>query len=238
MRTLRWILIVALPLLSLPALALAQDEPPPAATDEEVPEASDIGPSQKPEEKEDESTAKEEDEAAATPKKPISLGLLLGYGLSLENGKNPWGLGFGARAGYNLDAVYLGVRFAYYLGATETAMALNGTIKASVNIWELGVEGGYDLAASDTFIFRPELGLGIASYNVTTTPSNTSLVSATSNSKANLFFAPGIAALYDVTPSVFLGIDLRLMIIVGTSSQAATSTVKGFMMFANGGVRF
>jgi hypothetical protein len=43
--------------------------------------------------------------------KPISVGLLLGYGIGLEDGPNPWGLGFGLRGGYNLDAIYLGVRF-------------------------------------------------------------------------------------------------------------------------------
>ena len=51
----------------------------------------------------------------------ISVGLLLGYGigLDLKGRPNPWGLGFGARGGYNLDQIYLGARFVFYLGGSK-----------------------------------------------------------------------------------------------------------------------
>src|SRR6476620_6864399 len=38
--------------------------------------------------------------SSGDPAKPISVCLLLGYCISLEDGANPWGVGFGARGGY------------------------------------------------------------------------------------------------------------------------------------------
>jgi hypothetical protein len=152
------------------------------------------------------------------PKKPISIGLLLGYGISLEDGGNPWGFGFGVRGGYNIDAIYLGARFAYYLG------------EDSVNIWELGIEGGYDFSVSDKFIVRPGLGLGIA--NVTVDLPEILGFGGGSASESKFFIAPGVSALYDVTDSVFLGIDARFKLVM------SDPTVKAITLFANGGLRF
>src|SRR5688572_9117404 len=46
--------------------------------------------------------------------KPFSLGVLFGGGISLENGANAWGMGFGLRGGYNFGGFYVGGRFSYY----------------------------------------------------------------------------------------------------------------------------
>jgi hypothetical protein len=157
--------------------------------------------------------------------KPISVGLLLGYGISLEDGANAWGLGFGARGGYNLGQVYLGARFVFYLGASQdVSTGFGAKVSADVNIWELGIEGGYDVKAGDALTIRPELGLGLASLNVS--------VSGSSNSQTKLYLAPGASLLYDVTDSIFLGIDARFQIIL------ANQTAKGIILLANGGMRF
>jgi hypothetical protein len=176
-----------------------------------------------------ENTAPPPSADASGPAKPISVSLLLGYGISLEKGGNPWGFGFGLRGGYNIDKIYLGARFVYYLGESQTVTIPGfGTASSTVNIWELGIEGGYDVAASDKFVVRPLLGLGLASIGV----SSSSLGGSGSASTSKFFLAPGVAALYDVTDNIFLGLDARFIII--TSSPVT----KGLTFLANGGMRF
>jgi hypothetical protein len=82
-----------------------------------------------------------------------SAAALLGYGF-----KDGVGLGLGARGGYTLPMnVYLGGTFVYHLGKSVGG--------ASVNIFYLGVEGGYDITAGP-FVIRPFLGLGPAFAHV------------------------------------------------------------------------
>jgi opacity protein-like surface antigen len=163
--------------------------------------------------------------------KPISVALFIGYGLTLDDGidvgdnVNPYGLGFGARGGYNLDKIYLGVRFVFYLGeSNDIANPLGGTIESSINVWELGIEGGYDLALSDTVTLRPEFGLGIAGASAD--------AGGFSSSSTDLFIAPGASLLFDVTDSVFLGVDVRLHVILGDE------TILALPILATGGMRF
>lgn len=167
--------------------------------------------------------AQPEEAASVAPsagglKKPISVGLLLGYGISLEDGGNPWGFGFGLRGGYNIDAIYLGARFIYYLGEDP------------VNIWELGIDGGYDIAVSDKFVVRPGLGLGIA--NVTVDVPEVLGFGGGSASESEFYIAPAVAGLFDVTDSVFVGLEARFQLIL------SDPTAKAITLFANGGMRF
>ncbi len=151
--------------------------------------------------------------------KPISVGLLLGYGISLEDGGNPWGLGFGLRGGYNIDAIYLGARFVYYLGDSEG----EGPAEVTVNVWELGIEGGYDVDVGGAVI-RPGLGLGIANYTV-----DSSVISV---SESEFFLAPGVSLLFDVSENIFIGADARFKVVL------SDPTAKAITLLANGGMRF
>jgi hypothetical protein len=164
------------------------------------------------------------------PEKPISVGLLLGYGISLEDGGNPWGLGFGVRGGYNIDAIYLGVRFVYYLGESEDIPDPfgGGSTSVSVNVWELGIEGGYDIAAGDTFTVRPSLGLGIANIGSSGSVGGFDV----SASSTEFYLAPGVSGLLDVTDSIFIGAEARFKIVL------ADETFKALTLLATGGMRF
>src|SRR5688572_5655094 len=144
MRTRLLSVLMAALMTGLASTAIAQDEIDP--------EGGDVGSA------EGEISAEGVDAAPASgPAKPISAGLLLGYGISLEDGPNGWGLGFGLRGGYNLDAIFLGARFVYYLGESQDVPAgIASTIEVSFNIWELGIEGGYDIDAGGAII-RPGL---------------------------------------------------------------------------------
>ena len=208
--------VLASLMLGLGSTAMAQDEIDPEAGD--IGEGdSELGGS---EISADSSDADSSDVAPADgPAKPISVGLLLGYGISLEDGPNPWGLGFGLRGGYNIDAIYLGARFVYYLGDSEG----EGPAEATFNIWELGIEGGYDVSAGPAII-RPGLGLGIANISVDSPLG--------SGSESEFFIAPGVSALFDVSENIFVGADVRFKIVL------AEETVKALTLFANGGMRF
>lgn len=217
-------LAVLLSLWTLAGTAVAQDAPPEAGATEAAPAegagdpmAGDMGGEAAPAEASAEAPA--EEMPADGGNKPISAGLLLGYGISLESGANAWGLGFGVGGGYTLDmGVYLGARFVYYLGESH------------VNVWELGIEGGYDVDM-DKLHIRPGIGLGIA--NVTVDIPAVLGFGGGSASSSEFFIAPGAALLYDVSDSIFIGVDARLQVVL-----ASGGSMKGILLLANGGMRF
>lgn len=169
----------------------------------------------------------EDESATNATAKPISVGLLLGFGIGFDE-IDPWGLGFGLRGGYNLGAIFLGARFVYYLGESVEALGVD----ASYNLWEFGIEGGYDLAL-DPIVIRPTLGLGLASlvYSVDI-PSGFGIGGSTSTSEIYLAIAPGASVLFDVAENIFIGAEGRLQIVL------AEETLSGLILMANGGMRF
>jgi opacity protein-like surface antigen len=200
---------MAVALIGIASSALAQDADP---------EAGDLGGASA------EGDASGGDDGSAAPAtgtaKPISLGLFAGYGISLEDGQNPWGVGLGLRGGYNLDQIYLGARFIYYLGeSTSTPLG-----DASVNLWELGLEVGYDLPAGGLTI-RPALGLGLDNVSVD--------AGFGSASKAYFYLAPGASALFDISDNMFLGVDARLQLVF-----ADPDMIKSIVLLATFGLRF
>jgi hypothetical protein len=218
----RTIVVLALALVGLPAVALAQDEPAPegdpAADPMADPTEGDTG--ELGGDVSAEGDAVPVEDAGSGDDKPISAKLLLGYGLDLESGSgNPWGLGFGVGGGYNLDEIYLGVRFIYYLGEDP------------VNVWELGIEGGYDVDLGGATL-RPGLGLGLANWSFST-PAIPPLIPAMSASEMYLYIAPGVAGLFDVTDSIFLGAEARFQMVF-----ADPDMVKALILLAHAGMRF
>jgi len=164
--------------------------------------------------------------------KPISAGLLLGAGVALGEDYNPWGFGIGARAGYNYGPIFVGGRFVFHLGTTASATSAGfNTIEIDYNLWELGVEAGYDLPLIERAIIRPGLLLGIANL----IQSSEAILfggTAASGSEVKLLIAPGASALYDLTPDVYLGLDVRPQIVIGGGA------IVGLALYANGGLRF
>lgn len=159
------------------------------------------------------------------PTKGLRIGALIGYGLSLED-INPWGPGFGLQVGYDTGIFVIGARFAYYLGESIEIPRINvfeevtGSESVTINVWELGIDAGFDLALSPSVTLRPGLGLGFAS-------------SASGNS-SNVYGAisPGAALLFAATDSFYVGLDARFQVI--TSNPEA---IKALIFFAAAGVR-
>src|SRR4051794_17314293 len=67
--------------------------------------------------------------AGPGPANKISAGVLLGYGIGFDE-TNIWGFGLGARGGYNLKQIYLGLRFMYNFGETYSAPLGLGDVNA------------------------------------------------------------------------------------------------------------
>lgn len=164
------------------------------------------------------------------PEKKISVGLLLGYGISFED-QNGWGVGLGVRGGYNLNQIFVGARFVYQLGETYEAGFGGVTLaEATINLWEAGLEGGYDLLVADKLTIRPEIGLGIATRMASS--EGDLLGELVSGSTTNPYLALGASGLYDLTQEFFLGLDARIQLILGDGSPAA------LVLLINGGMRF
>ncbi len=144
-------------------------------------------------------------------KKPITLGLLLGYGIDLEENFaiNPWGIGFGARGGYNVGPLFLGGRFVFYLGEEPS------------NIWEFGLEAGLDVKSGATTV-RPGLGFGLASYVVDDV-----------DSESNAYLAPGLSVLFDLSRDIFVGVDGRVQFILSDPEG-----LEAIILLGNLGMRF
>ncbi|HEX2675216.1 MAG TPA: outer membrane beta-barrel protein [Polyangiales bacterium] len=157
------------------------------------------------------------DSSAGSSEKKISAALLLGYGVNLSSGGNIFGLGFGVRGGYMItDKIYLGAKFQYDLGASH------------VKSWLLGIQGGYQLGLADKLALRPELSLGLANTSVSvSTP-----FGSVSGSSTDLFIEPGATLMYDVTPDIYVGLNVAIPIIL------AGSTYSGLLFLATAGMRF
>jgi hypothetical protein len=155
----------------------------------------------------------------------------LGYGLDLDapelgNGDtmNGFGLGFGVRGGYNIDAIYLGARFVFFLGDSIDEMGA----EASFNVMTIGIEGGYDIDLGG-IILRPELGLGLAILSQEITVAGFTV----DGSAEDIYIAPGAAVLGCISDSIFIGGDIQFPIIL-----ADPDAVIGLTIMANGGMRF
>jgi hypothetical protein len=97
----------------------------------------------------------------------LQLGLGFRYGVELNEGDlNPWGTGIGLEVGYTLPLIpiYVGGNAEYFFGGTLESPL--GDVDSK--IWQLSVEGGYDIGVGDHFVIRPKLGLGYAFVNTET----------------------------------------------------------------------
>lgn len=134
----------------------------------------------------------------------------LGYGIFTGDDTggsdvNPYGLGLGLGGGYTLDmGVYLGARFDYFLGDSNTTAGID----SSVNIYQFGLEVGYDLGLAPELVLRPQLGLGLGTAAFEASGSSFGVSVDSSDSQSGLAITPGVAALYDMG-GFHLRFDLR-----------------------------
>lgn len=167
--------------------------------------------------------------AADGSTKLISAALLLGFGTDLGEEFNPFGLGLGARGGYNLDRLYVGGVFVFHLGgSTEVTTDDFRPTEFDYSMWLLGAEAGYEFPVIERLIVRPSAILAISHFSL----SSDNPLFGQSASEAKLLFSLGATALYDITPDIFAGGELRFPIALGSEG------VIGFVIYATGGMRF
>jgi len=153
-----------------------------------------------------------------------SAALLVGDGF-----KDGYNVGIGARGGFTLPmSLYLGGTFVFHVGKSEPTQF--GDAKA--NVFYLGPEVGYDIAAGPLTI-RPYLGVGFANVMATTPGYCTGSVCgpAVSSSQGQAVLWPGATLLYPVG-NLFVGADLRYVVVLDTEDFNALT------FFVTGGTTF
>lgn len=162
--------------------------------------------------------------------KPIRVALVAGYGEMFDppGELNPLGVGFGVSGGYHLASFYLGARFMFFLGESERVSGA----QISANALTIGLEAGYELTLIDALLrVRPEVGVGlIVTSAEAMTATSTSM--SRDESSEDLYIAPGLAVLFDVSERVFVGIDAQLPIVLDGAGTIAQTTL------ATAGMRF
>jgi hypothetical protein len=158
---------------------------------------------------------------------------LLGWGFETDRrstrlAADAYGLGFGARGGYTLDAnLYLGVFVIYYIGSSTTGASQgqndsSGTTSSSY--LHAGGEVGYDWWIGP-LIVRPSLEIGAA---IGFTNNQSAVVQ--SGTLTDVLIAPGITVVHP-WDSFFLGGEGRANIVTGNG-------VSSILVAATFGMRF
>jgi len=180
-----------------------------------------------------------------------------GYGQS-DDEPNPYGTGFGGRAGVTLLGMYLGGAATYYLGDTGTPSGLDIAIEQK--ILQLGGEFGYELGLGPVAV-RGYLGAGLVQSEATTTPSTEAGMAAEEVAMAELemgapgasavtstadayFVAPGVNGLFafDLMPGglleMFVGLDVSYNLIFGLDfDDVELETSNGMSVLGRLGLR-
>ena len=136
----------------------------------------------------------------------LQIGVGGEYGVKLAGPDlNPWGFGLGVHLGYTLPmGLYMGVPFDYFFGTEDTY----GGAPVEAKLWQVGVEGGYDLALGATTVLRFKGGIGLASVSMKACGGDIAAPSCTSSSESKPVFGPGLAFLY-LGPSFSFTLDAR-----------------------------
>jgi hypothetical protein len=138
---------------------------------------------------------------------------------------NPYGLGFGGRAGYTLTShIYVGGIFVYHTGESKDDKG----IKYEASVLYPGLEAGYDLGVGPVLL-RPYAGVGYLSIKVKASAGPNEI----DRSSGKIGFWPGLSVLYPFD-KYFVGIDARYVV----ASVDKVSSASAFTAFATGGLHF
>jgi hypothetical protein len=167
-------------------------------------------------------------------RRPFSAALLLGYGATLDDGSsartggNGFGVGFGGTFGYDVSLFYFGARFMFFLGGADDG----GDVVVSRKQTTLGLEAGVALSLA-RLTLRPEVGFGLAIESAERGLTDAGGTAVTEDdSSEDVYVAPGLAALFDLDGSLFLGLDAQVPLII------ADTTLIGLTVLGSAGLRF
>jgi hypothetical protein len=140
----------------------------------------------------------------------IQIGVGGEYGVKLAGPElNPWGFGLGLHLGYTLPmGAYFGVPFDYFFGTEDTY----GAAAVEAKLWQIGVEGGYDLALGGAAVLRFKGGVGLASVSTTACVGELDAPLCDSRTQSRPVFGPGLTFLY-LGPGFSFTLDARYQLL-------------------------
>jgi hypothetical protein len=164
----------------------------------------------------------------------VDVGLVVGYGFQTSKffSVDPYGLGFGLRAAYELEShIVIGLGVEYFLGgsnisANSAGLASGDQIKTVANYVLVHAEFGYNVWI-DKLILRPSIWAG-ASIGT----QNPAKYSGTSGVITAFSLSPGLTLHYLLgAKGWFIGADARINFVLGEGNS-------GLLPFGTFGKRF
>lgn len=151
-----------------------------------------------------------------------------------HDGLNLYGVGFGARFGYVLEAgPYVGASLTYHLGFAKDFAGGPATGR----VMPFGVEAGWEFPLARATL-RPFLGVGAAHYD--SSYDAPGQVSKGHGQKPALW--PGVVVAYPIAEHLTAGIEGRYTVVFkgddDTITAAGGGSANGFALFANAAYRF
>jgi hypothetical protein len=161
---------------------------------------------------------------APEARRHISAALFGGYGWTLNPASidqlNGFAAGFGARGGFDIQSIYVGLRLQFFMG--DSRISPEGEINFDETM--VGLDLGYEFEFG-RFTLRPQLGIGLAM-------SSAELLAGadvtTDRSSDAAYLAPGVVWTANVTRRLFLALDLSIPFVLrdprldGLSAMLAT----------------
>lgn len=145
----------------------------------------------------------------------------------IHGGTDPFGAGFGARAGLTWGSGwYLGATFTYFLGGSDVDVSYRAIL--------YGLEFGYGIRfrtfGEAMVTLRPKIGVGDAAVYYTDPSLAADVVTSASGSAAsdtltvnNLYLQPGLTAMLDAGGH-FLAVDASMLVLPGIAYGGADAT--------------
>lgn len=171
--------------------------------------------------------------------RPISIGVLGGYGVIVDDaateGINPFGVGFGIAGGYAIGPVYIGSRFLFFLGQTR-GMPDDAT-ERSADEFLVGLEGGYTALRLGPLALRPELGLGLAFSN-SEAADDAPTPEPVDTSSTDPYVDIGLVIELNVSRELFFGLQARAVYVPFKESARGDHELIGVPLLGSCGMRF
>ena len=144
----------------------------------------------------------------------------------IRGGANPFGLGFGARAGLMFSGFYAGLSVLDYLGERDVDVSYRALL--------FGVELGYGVRvpvlARWSFTLRPRVGIGDAAVSYTDPSLAADVVTSASGSSVsdtltvnNVYLRPALTAMLG-TDAYFAAVDASMLVLPGIAYGGADAT--------------
>jgi hypothetical protein len=239
-------LACALPLLALsasPVHALPKDTPSLAGKDATSKDATSKDAPKKDGSKKDaskKSLAGVESPAIlpADDRRPISIGVVGGYGVIVDDAAtesvNPFGVGFGISGGYAIGPVYVGTRFLFFLGQTRGEP---DETERSADEFLVGFEGGYTPLRLGPLALRPELGVGLA-FSSSEAVSDQPTREPIDTSSTDPYIDIGVVIELNVSRELFFGVQARAVYVPFKQSERGDHELIGVPLLGSCGMRF